>query len=125
MQTFFWQQSFDSRICCCYAGAGQLISSDVAGTVQLRAKLSGMPQCKIGINDSRTVAAEASAQGPRTPSRACQRAPRHQSGLGGAPGGINLEDASFHQCVRLAEFDRSREIMFTPPEGQTDLINYR
>jgi hypothetical protein len=38
---------------------------------------------------------------------------------------VDLEDVKFHQCVRLAEFDENRQIVFTPPDGDFELMSYR
>jgi AP-1 complex subunit mu len=68
---------------------GQVVVSEVQGVLKMRTYLSGMPECKLGLNDK--VLFE--AQG---------RAARHRS--------VDLEDAKFHQCVRLARFDNDRTI---------------
>lgn len=38
---------------------------------------------------------------------------------------VELEDIKFHQCVRLAHFEKDRTISFIPPDGQFDLMTYR
>ena len=38
---------------------------------------------------------------------------------------VDLEDIKFHQCVRLTEFDENRQIVFTPPDGEFELMSYR
>lgn len=38
---------------------------------------------------------------------------------------VDLEDIKFHQCVRLASFERDRTISFIPPDGAFDLMTYR
>lgn len=63
------------------SSTGQVVSSEVVGTLKMRTFLSGMPECKLGLNDK--VLFE--AQG-RTAGR--QKA-------------VDLEDIRFHQCVRL------------------------
>ena len=35
---------------------------------------------------------------------------------------VDLEDMKFHQCVRLASFERDRTISFIPPDGAFDLM---
>jgi AP-1 complex subunit mu len=68
---------------------GQVVVSEVQGTLKMRTYLSGMPECKLGLNDK--VLFEAQGRAGR------QRA-------------VDLEDAKFHQCVRLARFDNDRTI---------------
>ena len=36
-----------------------------------------------------------------------------------------LDDATFHEVAKLDEFEKSRLIDFTPPDGEFSLINYR
>ncbi|XP_020270598.1 LOW QUALITY PROTEIN: AP-1 complex subunit mu-2-like [Asparagus officinalis] len=83
---------------------GQIIRSDVVGALKMRTYLSGMPECKLGLNDRVLL----EAQGRATKGKA-----------------IDLEDIKFHQCVRLARFENDRTISFIPPDGAFDLMNYR
>ncbi|XP_045812829.1 AP-1 complex subunit mu-2 isoform X2 [Trifolium pratense] len=83
---------------------GQLIRSDVVGALKMRTFLSGMPECKLGLNDRVLL----EAQGRTTKGKA-----------------IDLEDIKFHQCVRLARFENDRTISFIPPDGSFDLMTYR
>ncbi|KAK8627429.1 hypothetical protein V6N13_135041 [Hibiscus sabdariffa] len=66
--------------------------------------ISGMPECKLGLNDRVLL----EAQGRTTKGKA-----------------IDLEDIKFHQCVRLARFENDRTISFIPPDGSFDLMTYR
>ncbi|KNA23466.1 hypothetical protein SOVF_024590 [Spinacia oleracea] len=83
---------------------GQLIRSEVIGALKMRAYLSGMPECKLGLNDRILL----EAQGQTTKGKA-----------------IDMEDIKFHQCVRLARFESDRTISFIPPDGSFDLMTYR
>ncbi|KAK4399697.1 AP-1 complex subunit mu-2 [Sesamum angolense] len=65
---------------------------------------SGMPECKLGLNDRVLL----EAQGRATKGKA-----------------IDLDDIKFHQCVRLARFENDRTISFIPPDGSFDLMTYR
>ena len=38
---------------------------------------------------------------------------------------IEMEDVSFHQCVRLSRFENDRTISFIPPDGEFELMTYR
>ncbi|PWA82344.1 AP-1 complex subunit mu-1 [Artemisia annua] len=82
----------------------QVIRSEVVGALKMKTCLSGMPECKLGLNDRFMM----DAQG---------RAPKGKS--------IDLEDIRFHQCVRLARFESDRTISFIPPDGAFDLMTYR
>ncbi|KAH9773048.1 AP-1 complex subunit mu-2 [Citrus sinensis] len=83
---------------------GQIIRSDVVGALKMRTYLSGMPECKLGLNDRILL----EAQGRSTKGKA-----------------IDLDDIKFHQCVRLARFENDRTISFIPPDGSFDLMTYR
>ncbi|KAL9272807.1 AP-1 complex subunit mu-2-like protein, partial [Drosera capensis] len=83
---------------------GQIIPSEVIGALKMRTQLSGMPECKLGINDRVLL----EAQGQTTRGKA-----------------VDLEDIKFHRCVRLARFENDRTISFIPPDGSFDLMTYR
>ncbi|OEL23882.1 AP-1 complex subunit mu-2 [Dichanthelium oligosanthes] len=83
---------------------GQIVRSDVVGALKMRTYLSGMPECKLGLNDRVLL----EAQGRATKGKA-----------------IDLDDIKFHQCVRLARFENDRTISFIPPDGAFDLMTYR
>ena len=83
---------------------GQLAHSEVQGALRLRTYLTGMPECKLGLNDKVMLQAQ------------------NKTGKGKS---VELEDIKFHQCVRLARFENDRTISFIPPDGQFDLMNYR
>jgi len=83
---------------------GQVVNSEVLGALRMRTYLTGMPECKLGLNDK--VMLQAQAKGTKGKQ-------------------VELEDIKFHQCVRLARFENDRTISFIPPDGQFDLMNYR
>ncbi|XP_059642638.1 AP-1 complex subunit mu-2-like [Cornus florida] len=83
---------------------GQIIRSDIVGALKMRTYLSGMPECKLGLNDRLLL----EAQGRTTKGKS-----------------IDPEDIKFHQCVRLARFENDRTISFIPPDGSFDLMTYR
>ena len=84
--------------------AGQVVNSETFGALRLRAYLSGMPECKLGLNDKIMLHAQ-------------NRSTKGKS--------VELDDIKFHQCVRLARFENDRTISFIPPDGHFDLMNYR
>ncbi|KMZ65316.1 AP-1 complex subunit mu [Zostera marina] len=83
---------------------GQVIRSDVIGALKMRTYLSGMPECKLGLNDRVLLEAQ---------------------GKTGRGKSIELDDIKFHQCVRLSRFENDRTISFIPPDGAFDLMTYR
>ena len=38
--------------------------------------------------------------------------------------GIDLEDVTFHQCVKLHRYEQDKTIMFIPPDGEFQLMTY-
>ncbi|KAI3744647.1 hypothetical protein L1987_57735 [Smallanthus sonchifolius] len=89
---------------CNFTSNGQIVRSEVVGALKMRTYLSGMPECKLGLNDRVLL----EAQGRATKGKA-----------------IDLDDIKFHQCVRLARFENDRTISFVPPDGAFDLMTYR
>ncbi|KAF8820909.1 mu1 adaptin [Cardiosporidium cionae] len=94
---------------------GQLLRADVTGQIMVKSMLSGMPECKFGMNDKLIInktkpIAEGTRQGET-------RANTTRS--------IALDDCRFHQCVRLSAFDLERTITFIPPDGHFELMTYR
>ena len=84
--------------------AGNVIEAEIIGSVMGKSMLSGMPDCKLGLNDKAYFEAIGRTTNTRT---------------------INFEDMKFHQCVRLSKFENERLITFIPPDGEFELISYR
>ena len=74
----------------------------------VKALLSGMPECKFGMNDKLYMQKE-----PKKP------------GVTNSDKGITIDDVKFHQCVKLPKFDKERAITFIPPDGVFELMTYR
>jgi len=85
---------------------GEVLRADVAGQIMMKTQLSGMPECKLGLNDKVLLDKEKNKQ---------KR----------SKGAIAIEDVRFHRCVRLGEFDEKRTISFVPPDGEFELMSYR
>jgi AP-2 complex subunit mu-1 len=81
---------------------GNVLRADVDGHILMRAYLTGMPECKFGLNDKLVI-------------------DKSEKGLGDA---VELDDCRFHQCVRLNEFDSTRTISFVPPDGEFELMRW-
>eukprot|EP01117_Protostelium_nocturnum_P012200 TRINITY_DN4482_c0_g1_i1.p1 TRINITY_DN4482_c0_g1~~TRINITY_DN4482_c0_g1_i1.p1 ORF type:complete len:434 (+),score=157.58 TRINITY_DN4482_c0_g1_i1:263-1564(+) len=86
---------------------GKKLRADVSGSIQMKVRLSGMPDCKFGLNDKLLMDKEVRSGGK----------PKGQ--------GIAIDDCTFHQCVRLGKFDSDRTISFIPPDGDFELMKYR
>lgn len=79
---------------------GTTLRADVDGHIQMRAYLSGTPECKFGLNDKLVI---------------------DKSDRGGSDA-VELDDCRFHQCVRLHDFNSTRTISFIPPDGDFELM---
>jgi len=82
---------------------GNVLRSEIVGSIKMRVFLSGMPELRLGLNDK--ILFESSGRGK---SKA-----------------VELEDVKFHQCVRLTRFENDRTISFVPPDGEFELMSYR
>lgn len=88
---------------------GNVLRADVSAQVPMKCFLSGMPECKFGMNDKVLMDKESNRQG----------AVRRKSNA------IEIDDITFHQCVKLGKFDTDRTISFIPPDGEFELMRYR
>ena len=93
---------------------GTLLKADVQGQVMVASTLSGMPECKFGMNDKLVMNKSSNSSSSTAPSAAA-----------GTDKGIALDDCRFHQCVRLSKFESERAITFIPPDGTFELMSYR
>ena len=110
---------------------GQVLSAHVAGKVIMKSYLSGMPECKFGINDKIVV----DSKGNRfffwsfTQSRFQNHVNLFQLGKSGdeanrSKSSIAIDDCQFHQCVKLSKFETEHAISFIPPDGEYELMRY-
>lgn len=100
---------------------GQVLSAHVAGKVIMKSYLSGMPECKFGINDKITMESKAGASGGATKALDDASATSSRS----AKSSIAIDDCQFHQCVKLSKFESDHAISFIPPDGEFELMRYR
>ncbi|CAG0903267.1 unnamed protein product, partial [Cyprideis torosa] len=82
---------------------GNVLQSEIVGSIKMRVFLSGMPELRLGLNDK--VLFESTGRGKSK--------------------SVELEDVKFHQCVRLSRFENDRTISFIPPDGEFELMSYR
>ncbi|KAK8817958.1 adaptor protein complex 2, subunit mu 1 [Blastocystis sp. ATCC 50177/Nand II] len=88
---------------------GAVLRSEVVGKIVMKAYLTGMPECRFGLNDKLLISNEKKTKGARR----------------GKGSGVEIDDCSFHRCVRLGQFDQDRTITFIPPDGEFELMKYR
>ncbi|KAF6770424.1 hypothetical protein AHF37_09829 [Paragonimus kellicotti] len=85
------------------SSTGNVLRSEIVGSIKLRVYLSGMPELRLGVNDKL----------------------RFENIGRGKGKSVELEDVKFHQCVRLSRFENDRTISFIPPDGEFELMSYR
>lgn len=90
------------------SATGNVLRNEVVGVVHMNALLTGMPECKFGLNDKISMEHQAQGGGSRTKKQM-----------------VEMTDCTFHRCVRLGKFDADRSITFVPPDGKFDLMQYR
>lgn len=101
---------------------GQVLSAHVAGKVVMKSYLSGMPECKFGINDKITM--ENKTKGPGASLEdPTVKGPGNPAG--NTKSSIAIDDCQFHQCVKLSKFESEHSISFIPPDGEFELMRYR
>lgn len=88
---------------------GQVLSAHVAGKIVMKSYLSGMPECKFGINDKIVVESKGKSGDDASRSKSS----------------IAIDDCQFHQCVKLSKFETEHSISFIPPDGEFELMRYR
>lgn len=108
---------------------GTVLRSDIDGQIIMRAYLSGMPECKFGLNDKLVLDRKSQQQqggGAGFKGRAKGALAIAAAGLNSdEQEAVELDDCQFHQCVRLGKFDTDRSISFVPPDGEFELMRYR
>jgi AP-4 complex subunit mu-1 len=80
---------------------GVVLNSSIDGTIQMKSFLSGNPPLRLALNEDLVI------------------------GKGNGNGSVILDDATFHEVAKLDEFEKTKVIDFTPPDGEFSLINYR
>ena len=82
---------------------GNVLSSQINGSVIMKSFLSGMPRVTVGLNDKIVL-----------------------QNLGkDTTNSIEMDDLKFHQCVNKKKYDNQRIIEFIPPDGEFELMSYR
>lgn len=113
----------------------------------MKSYLSGMPECKFGMNDKLVVDKQAK---PSTPEAQNLESQLNKRQGGGANRSVAIDDCTFHQvnthsfqkaefcveslrlvtdlpvcllqCVKLSKFESERSISFIPPDGEFELM---
>jgi len=90
-----------------FSNKGNVLKFDIHGAIEVNCQLSGMPECKFGMNDKLLLQRDTVNANPNDKNA------------------VVINDIKFDQCVKLSKFDKERAITFTPPDGKFVLMNYR
>lgn len=85
--------------------------NEVNGTFKIRLYLSGMPVCKLGLNEKHISQVEYEGNLIEDDGEKRLKVP--------------LQNVQFHQCVQLTEIYEDNLIYFTPPDDKFTLLTYK
>ncbi|CAL6315205.1 unnamed protein product [Bathycoccus prasinos] len=115
-------------ISCVTQANGDALRASCSGRVVLNAKLSGMPELKIGLNDSLGDEAKGGRNNPNAVDAGGDGKDmdfRGMPSLANKRKTIDLDDLQFHHCVNLSKFASDKVVSFVPPDGEFELMKYR
>ncbi len=98
---------------------GQVLSAHVAGKIVMKSYLSGMPECKFGINDKLTI----DNKGAKNVADNVAGVITSTTTTSGKSS-IAIDDIQFHQCVKLSKFESDHSISFIPPDGEFEVNKF-
>ncbi|OMJ19614.1 AP-2 complex subunit mu [Smittium culicis] len=101
---------------------GTVIKADVDGKIVMKSYLSGMPECRLGLNENINIGVKRTKSQVIGGSESFSPVAENNAGIRKT---AEIVDCQFHQCVRLGQFDQNRVINFIPPDGVFELMRYR
>ncbi|KAI0986367.1 hypothetical protein GJ496_004915 [Pomphorhynchus laevis] len=110
---------------------GQVLSAYISGKVMMKSCLSGMPECKFGINDKVILDNNRNNQKSYNSGfnnfqvSSTSGTSLHQTSPDSSKSAVAIDDCHFHQCVKLRKFESEHAINFIPPDGEFELMKYR
>ncbi|CAD2214435.1 AP-2 complex subunit mu-1 [Angomonas deanei] len=107
------------------SSTGEVLQREVGGRIVMNNFLSGMPRCTLSLN-ARAIPEKESRPLTTFNTESIENAALAvpSTNLSIDPT-IQLDDVSFHSCVRLNKFGEEQKIEFTPPDGEMTLMRYR
>lgn len=81
---------------------GGVSKSEIVGAVKANSKLSGMPLVELSFNNHSIL----------------ERMGGHDQM------GIEFNDIKFHKCIDMQFYQSTNKIVFTPPDGEFELLTY-
>jgi AP-1 complex subunit mu len=92
------------KVECLIASNGNVLHSQVLGSIKMKCFLSGMPNVTLGLNDKVLFDLKGKSAFNKT---------------------VEMDDLRFHQSVDMNKFESERSIEFVPPDGEFELMSYR
>jgi len=92
------------KVTCLFSASGILVNSEVDGSIVMKSFLLNNPELRVSLNEDLVIG-------------------KQNANVYAAQ--MVLDDANFHECVHLDEFEEQRSLVFVPPEGEFVLMNYR
>ncbi|OBA27648.1 AP-1 complex subunit MU-1 [Hanseniaspora valbyensis NRRL Y-1626] len=92
---------------------GHVQYSEILGQINIKSRLSGMPDVKVGLDDKGLITDDMDFEEPSS-------SPYLENTTG-----MVLEDLKFHQCVKLSNYENNKTITFIPPDGEFTLLQYK
>eukprot|EP01111_Echinosteliopsis_oligospora_P010602 TRINITY_DN3346_c0_g1_i1.p1 TRINITY_DN3346_c0_g1~~TRINITY_DN3346_c0_g1_i1.p1 ORF type:complete len:448 (-),score=100.05 TRINITY_DN3346_c0_g1_i1:50-1393(-) len=86
-----------------FGPTGNVLRSEIDGAIVIKSYLAGNPEVRLALNEDLVLS----------------------SSLAARLGTLILDDFNFHECVGTQLFDEDRTLIFSPPEGEFTLMNYR
>jgi len=91
-----------------FGSGGNILRSEIDGSIVIKSYLKGNPEVRLALNDDLIVSGSSST-----------------SSFSYSYGAPSLDDFNFHECANTQLFDQEKTLVFTPPEGEFSLMNYR
>ena len=93
------------RLSVLFGANGQVLHSSIDGCIQMKSYLSGNPELRLALNEDLVIGRNPGDSSPY--------------------GAVTLDDCNFHECVKLDDWDTSRQLSLIPPDGEFSCLNYR
>lgn len=110
---------------------GQVQKSEILGQINIRSRLSGMPDVKVGLDDKGLITGNQMfikrqrENNDNAHDSIDSMDYNDTSNTSENETGMVLEDLKFHQCVKLSNYESNKTITFIPPDGDFTLLQYR
>lgn len=92
------------KITAVLSSSGTVLRAEIDGSLVMKCFLAGNPEIRLGLNEDIVVGRGRSATGY---------------------GRIVIDDINFHECCQIQNFARDKSLVFSPPDGEFTVFNYR